>query len=87
MTKPCSHSDLPSSYEPIIKYNNLPHIEYLFPSYDLKIYYTYLECLNLNTGYKAGESDPYLQTYFFGELVPPYIDVLGRYLYIILYSS
>jgi hypothetical protein len=79
MTKPCSHSDLPSNFEPIIKYKNNPALEFLFPSYDLKIYYSYLECLKLNTGYAAGQMDPYLQQYFYGELVPPYIDVLGRY--------
>lgn len=77
-TKPCARADLPSSYEPVIKVNNNPALEYLYPSYILKIYYTYLECLQLNPGYKAGQMDPFFQTYFFGELVPPYTDVLGR---------
>ena len=78
MTTPCSHSDLPSSFEPIINYNGLPNLEYLFPSFIKKIYYSYLACLQLNDGYIAGQMDPFNQLYFFGELVPPYIDVLGR---------
>lgn len=78
MTKPCSHSDLPSSFEPVINFNGIPALEYLFPSFQKKIYYTYLPCLQLNDGYVAGQMDPFNQKYFFGELIPPYIDILGR---------
>eukprot|EP00981_Chlorochromonas_danica_P002026 scaffold413_cov176-Ochromonas_danica.AAC.22 len=78
MTLPCSHDDLPSSFEPIFNYNGVPTKVYLYPSYQKKTYYNYLACLQLNDGYTAGEMDPFKQTYFFGELIPPYIDVLGR---------
>ncbi len=49
-----SHSDLPSSFEPIINYNGIPTLEYLFPSYAIKIFYNYLACLQLNNGYSEG---------------------------------
>ena len=77
-TIPCAHTDLPSSFEPVIKLNGLPSPEYLTPYYNLKIYYSYLECLQLNDGYVAKQMDPYKQQYFYGELIPPYIDILNR---------
>jgi len=78
MTKPCAHSDLPSSYDPIVKYQGSPSLEYNFPDYARPDYYTMTECLRLNSGYTNGRMDDLTQTYFFGELIPPYIDVLGR---------
>jgi len=32
----------------------------------------------MNPGYTQGKMDPFYQEFFYGELVPPYIDVLGR---------
>lgn len=78
MTLPCAHDDLPSPFEPIVNSNGIPTAEYTFPNFVTKIYYNFLACLKLNDGYTEGIMDPFKQVYFFGELIPPYIDVLGR---------
>ncbi|KAJ1420578.1 hypothetical protein B484DRAFT_399833, partial [Ochromonadaceae sp. CCMP2298] len=78
MTLPCAHEDLPSSFEPVINVNGIVTLEYLVPAFVKKIYYNFLACLQLNDGYTEGQMDPFNQKYFYGELVPPYIDVLGR---------
>jgi len=78
MTRPCAHSDLPTPFEPVVNYQGLPALQYKFPSYSMPASFTYLECLRLNAGYTAGTMQPLHQLYFFGELLPPYIDELGR---------
>jgi hypothetical protein len=76
--KPCGHSDLPSPFEAVVNYNDNPVLEYLYPDYNRPPPFTQQECLRLNSGYTNGRYDPYYQKYFYGELIPPYIDVLGR---------
>ena len=80
MTSPCGHEDLPMPFEPIVNYNGVPTVEYSFPDYDINpaMYYDVAECLRLNDGYIEGRMDPIAQQYFYGEVIPPYIDVLGR---------
>lgn len=78
MTKPCSRSDLPTPYEPVVNLNGVPVYEFLFSSTSKPGYFSYLNCLNLNNGYAEGLLDADSQKYFFGELLPPYIDELGR---------
>ena len=80
MTTPCSHDDLPMPFEPIVNHNGIPTVEYSFPDYDINaaMYYSPAECLRLNEGYIEGRMDPISQQYFYGELLPPYIDILGR---------
>jgi len=78
MTLPCAHSDLPMPYEPVVKYQGAPVLEYTFPDYARPGYFLQFECLRLNDGYMQGRMEPLTQIYFFGELVPPYIDALGR---------
>ena len=78
MTEPCSFSDLPTPYTPIIKFEGSPAFEYLFDPATKPTYYATFACLALNVGYSTGTMTSHSQTYFFGELVPPYIDVLGR---------
>lgn len=78
MTEPCSYSDLPTPYSPIVKYQGNPSEEYLYSTSSKRTYYAQFACLALNSGYSTGTMTAFSQTYFFGELVPPYIDVLGR---------
>lgn len=78
MTTPCSAADLPSLYEPVINYLGTPTPQYMLATTDLTVYYDSVSCLNLNPGYSDGTMTPEDQQYFFGELVPPYIDILGR---------
>ena len=78
MTDPCSYSDLPTSYLPIVNYHGNPSEEYFYSTLSKKIYYTEFQCLLLNNGYATGTMTESSQSFFFGELVPPYIDVLGR---------
>lgn len=75
MTNPCSFSDLPQPYEPIVNFKGIPALEYNFPSNARPPLFTIDECLALNTVSERHSRD---QNYFFGELVPPYIDILGR---------
>lgn len=78
MTKPCGHADLPTPYEPVVNYQGAADYEYNYAVFNRPDYFTYLECLTLNIGYAQGTMDPVQQKYFFGELIPPYIDILGR---------
>jgi hypothetical protein len=81
MTSPCSHSDLPQPFTPIVLYQGAPAFEYLFESTNRPNYYAQFQCLALNQAWSPSlglVTDPTSQTYFFGELVPPYIDALGR---------
>jgi hypothetical protein len=78
MTTPCSHSDLPSSFEPVVNYQGSPDFAYNYPDYNMPASYSQVDCLNLNDGYTEGTMDPFYQEFFYGELIPPYIDVLGR---------
>ena len=78
MTRPCSHADLPTPFEPVVNYQGNPHLEYKFPVFNMPPAFLPYECLRLNQGYSEGRMDPLFQEYFYGELVPPYIDVLGR---------
>jgi hypothetical protein len=52
--------------------------EFNYPELEKPVAFSALECLKLNPGYAEGTLDPFYQQYFYGELVPPYIDVLGR---------
>ncbi|GMH75263.1 hypothetical protein TL16_g06701 [Triparma laevis f. inornata] len=78
MTQPCGRDDLPKPFEPVVNLNGLPVPEYEYPNYDVPPSFSLFECLKQNTGYTERTMDPYYQEFFFGELVPPYIDVLGR---------
>ena len=69
MTNPCSFSDLPTPYEPIVNFNGMPAFEYDFPHEFMPPRYSMDECLALNS---------VSNEFFYGELVPPYIDILGR---------
>ena len=68
---PCNLNDLPTPYEPIIMLDGTP-----LPAYELSLVnrprpLSIDECLQLNV------AKPY-DEFFFGELIPPYIDILGR---------
>lgn len=78
MTNPCSRKDLPTSYEPVVNLNGLPVPEYFYPAADKPPSFSSHECLKMNSEYKEGEHSIENQEFFFGELIPPYIDVLGR---------
>ncbi|CAM9134493.1 unnamed protein product, partial [Chrysoparadoxa australica] len=78
MVQPCSIQDLPTPYEPLVKIDDIPQIKYLYSSFDRVKYFSAYECLRLNDGYADGTMDPASQIYFYGELIPPYIDKLGR---------
>ena len=53
--------------------------EYLYASYNSPTKkFTEFECLNQNPGYQRGTMRLEDQIFFYGELVPPFIDVLGR---------
>ena len=77
MTSPCGKSDLPTPYEPIVKLDGIPVPEYEFPSSALLPSFSMDECLRLNPSF---EKDKRIrnQEFFYGELIPPYIDILGR---------
>jgi len=78
MKNPCGHDDLPMPFEPIVNYQGSPALDYIFPSFAKPPSYTAIQCLQLNPGYSSGTMDSTQQKYFFGELIPPYIDQLGR---------
>jgi len=75
MTTPCSFDDLPQPFVPIVNLNGLPVPEYHYPETDLPPYFSIDECLSMNPSLKSND---YTQEFFFGELIPPYIDILGR---------
>ncbi len=80
MTSPCSKTDLPTPYEPIVNLNGIPMPEYHFRPESRPPYYSVDECLKLNAhedGLTLVQSKS-KHHYFFGELIPPYIDILGR---------
>jgi len=77
-TNPCSRSDLPTPFEPIVNVDGVPMAEYLFPAIQRPLLFSIDECLRLNPGFDDGETETSDQRYFFGELVPPYTDLLGR---------
>jgi hypothetical protein len=72
MTKPCSYADLPTPYEPVVNYRDMPAFEYAFPTDLRPPPFSIDECMALNN------QNSIRREYFFGELVPPYIDILGR---------
>lgn len=74
MTNPCSYSDLPTPYEPIVNLKGMPAFEYEFPAELRPPLFSMDECLALNSNSERSAS----RQFFFGELIPPYIDVLGR---------
>ena len=52
MTNPCSYTDLPTPYEPIVNSRGMPAFEYVFP-YDSKPPpFSMDECLALNSNTK-----------------------------------
>lgn len=75
MTNPCSFSDLPQPYEPVVNFKGIPALEYNFPSSARPPPFTIDECLALNAVSEQYFRDP---EFFYGELIPPYIDILGR---------
>jgi len=75
MTNPCSYEDLPTPYEPIVNSQGMPAFEYEFPTDLRPPPFSMDECQALNSGTEKSSRSP---EYFFGELVPPYIDILGR---------
>ena len=75
MTIPCSYNDLPTPYEPIVRdFKGMAALEYLFPVDSRPPPFSMYECLALNSGAEFSSNIEY----FFGELIPPYIDILGR---------
>lgn len=87
MTTPCDRDDLPGMYEPVCRLRLARSTEpqvanldgeavetYRYASFRTPTKpYTEFECLQKN-----GDATLETQTYFYGELVPPFIDVLGR---------
>ncbi|CAM9249368.1 unnamed protein product, partial [Phaeothamnion confervicola] len=78
MTRPCSRSDLPTPFEPVVSADGSAAAEYSYAIYNRPGYFSSYECLRLNDGYADGTMEAASQVYFFGEVVPPYIDALGR---------
>lgn len=73
-TSPCSKQDLPTPYEPVVNDDGIPAYEYEHP---LSPPFSIDECLRLNPSFVDGKRIQ-TQEYFYGELIPPYIDILGR---------
>ncbi len=74
MTQPCSYADLPTPFEPVVNFQGLPEFEYMFPADSRPLPFSMDECLELSS-LRENSTGP---NYFFGELIPPYIDILGR---------
>ncbi|KAL7542925.1 hypothetical protein ACHAXR_012222, partial [Thalassiosira sp. AJA248-18] len=75
MTIPCSYTDLPTPFEPIVRdFRGMPAFEYTFPADIKPVSFSLDECLALNSDAEKATNPEY----FFGELIPPYIDILGR---------
>jgi len=73
-TSPCSKKDLPTPYQPVVNVDGLPAYEYDHPTSPP---FSIDECLRLNPSFVEGKLI-HNQEYFYGELIPPYIDILGR---------
>lgn len=71
MTSPCSRSDLPTPYEPVVNLDGVPSLAYLYPASQQPPHFSVDECLGLN----PSSLDHHFR---YGELIPPYIDILGR---------
>src|SRR5690606_26202860 len=69
LTTPCSISDLPTPFEPVVSVDGVPVPEYYFPEYAMPKRFTSVECLKMNEGYAEGTMNPMDQVYFFGELI------------------
>jgi IPT/TIG domain. len=87
MTTPCSNTDLPKPFEPVVNFNGIAVPEYKFRHDRKPPFFSVDECINLNVA--SGKSRPDSPSmyfghdqYYFGELVPPYIDILGRGAYL-----
>ena len=78
MTNPCSKSDLPTPFDPVVNVNGIPVPEYWFPLSQRPPYFSSFECLKLNAKFQANDPSIVNQEFFYGELIPPYIDILGR---------
>ena len=78
MTSPCSSSDLPKPFEPVVNLNGIPVPEYKYSTSAMPPHFSSHECLKMNVGYGEDNVDMRKQEFFFGELIPPYIDILGR---------
>ena len=74
MTIPCSYADLPTPFEPVVNYLGVPTFEYEFPANLRPPSFSMDECQALNSITEKSTSPEY----FYGELIPPYIDILGR---------
>ena len=77
MTLPCSLRDLPQPFVPVVNLDGLPIPEYKFPSSEMPPYFSLDECLKMNPT-SNNQINAHNQDFFFGELIPPYIDILGR---------
>ena len=78
MTTPCSKTDLPRPFEPVVNVNGIPFPAYNFRHDRRPTPFSVDQCLKLNAGIDSKRKESNEQNYFFGELIPPYIDVLGR---------
>ena len=78
MTIPCNTWDFPTPYKPVVNLDGVPVAEYEFPSSSKPDLFSIDECLRLNPSFEEGNMILDDQKYFFGELIPPYVDILGR---------
>lgn len=78
MTVPCSKHDLPTPYEPVLNLDGIPVLEFKFSSANAPPPFSIDECLQLNFASNDDINRYHDPHYFFGELIPPYIDILGR---------
>jgi hypothetical protein len=77
MTNPCSKNDLPTPYEPVLNLNGKPVLQFKFSSTSAPPPFSVDECLQLNFSPQKVEIE-IDHHFFYGELIPPYIDILGR---------
>lgn len=77
LTTPCSKMDLPTPFIPVVNLNGVPVPEFHFKPDEKPPGFSVEQCLELNKKDNAMVNS-LEQIYFFGELVPPYIDILGR---------
>ena len=86
MTSPCSKKDLPTPFEPVVNFNGVPMPEYHFRPDRIPNSYTIDECIKLNAGEGSGATANFDNSkskhhFYFGELVPPFYDILGKNTY------
>ena len=77
MTNPCSKNDLPTPYEPVLNLNGNLCFSLNYSSASAPPPFSVDECLQLNFSPQKVEIE-IDHHFFYGELIPPYIDILGR---------